>query len=312
MSIKIMPEKLQAFNAMPSSAVLRYFGEWTCQHELAALQHKYRSAEPYEHIIIDHFLNENVAKQISALFPTDVSKYYHYNNPIEVKYAYDDIHNLPSELQDIFYLLSTDVMENVFSCIVGDEIHTDPYLHGAGLHLHPRNGRLAVHLDYETHPISGAQRRLNIILHLSKEWKEEWNGHTELWNSSHDACMVASAVTFNRAVIFKTNDISWHGISKKIACPEGIYRKTLAFYYVSNQHDATNAETESETETETNAETETETKNNGKSSRKKALFVCDSNDHKDKLEPLLHIRQNRRIEWSDVIAHWPEWNADEF
>ena len=42
----------------------------------------------------------------------------------------------------------------------------DKYLHGAGLHKHPKYGRLNIHLDYEKHPISGKERRLNIILFI--------------------------------------------------------------------------------------------------------------------------------------------------
>ncbi len=34
-----------------------------------------------------------------------------------------------------------------------ENLEDDPTLHGAGLHMHPRNGRLMMHLDYEKHPI---------------------------------------------------------------------------------------------------------------------------------------------------------------
>lgn len=37
----------------------------------------------------------------------------------------------------------------------------------------------------------------------------------------------------NKAIIFETLEMSWHGVPKIIKCPEGIYRKTLALYYIS-------------------------------------------------------------------------------
>ena len=37
----------------------------------------------------------------------------------------------------------------------------------------------------------------------------------------------------NSAIIFETTEDSWHGVPDKIMCPENVYRKTLAFYYVS-------------------------------------------------------------------------------
>jgi len=68
---------------------------------------------------------------------------------------------------------------------------------------------------------------------MSKDWKEEWNGETQLWDKDLTKCVVKSPVIFNTAIIFKTNEISWHGLPEEIKCPEGILRKTIAYYYVS-------------------------------------------------------------------------------
>ena len=49
----------------------------------------------------------------------------------------------------------------------------DPYLHGAGLHAHPRNGRLNMHLDYEKHPIlEDKERRLKTADALRAMWRD--------------------------------------------------------------------------------------------------------------------------------------------
>jgi len=37
---------------------------------------------------------------------------------------------------------------------------------------------------------------------------------------------------FNRAIVFNTTQNSWHGMSRKLTAPEGIYRKSLAIYYM--------------------------------------------------------------------------------
>jgi len=93
---------------------------------------------------------------------------------------------------------------------------------------------LMMHLDYEKHPYTDRQRRLNIILYLSKDWSPEWNGATELWNKDMSKKVVQSDVVFNRAIIFQTNEESWHGLPEKIMCPKRILRKSLGFYYVSH------------------------------------------------------------------------------
>jgi hypothetical protein len=38
---------------------------------------------------------------------------------------------------------------------------------------------------------------------------------------------------FNRAVIFRTDQNSWHGLPSPIQCPEGVYRRSLAAYFVT-------------------------------------------------------------------------------
>jgi Rps23 Pro-64 3,4-dihydroxylase Tpa1-like proline 4-hydroxylase len=37
-----------------------------------------------------------------------------------------------------------------------------------------------MHLDYEKHPYSGKERRLNLIYFLNKEWDSNWGGELEL------------------------------------------------------------------------------------------------------------------------------------
>lgn len=296
MSVKIQPEKIDILNSSDSHVILSNFGTWTSN--LDSLRNQYSTAEPFQHIIIDNFLTSEIAEEISGLYPDGLERYHLYNNPIEVKYSFDNISELDPKMEKIFYLLSTTVMERIFSSITGIKLETDPYLNGAGLHLHPKNGRLGIHLDYEIHPISGKQRNLNIILYLSKDWKEDWNGHSELWNSDHSECIVKSPVKFNSALIFKTNEISWHGVSKKIMCPEGIYRKTLAFYYVSDKTDES---------------IENKIGNDGTGYRKKATFVCrPDEENKDKIAPFLEIRPLRRITTEDILNFWNEWDFEKF
>ena len=41
------------------------------------------------------------------------------------------------------------------------------------------------------------------------------------------------APVFNRAIIFDTTQHSWHGMSQQLQVPKGIYRKSLAVYYLT-------------------------------------------------------------------------------
>lgn len=296
MSIKIDNKELELINLLSESDIKSSFGNWTSNIE--EIGEKYKNGIPFEHVIINDFLNSVLAEEISELYPKDLTDYHFYNNPIEVKYAFDDMDKLDHKIRRIFYLLSSKVMEELFSQISGIKMEHDPYLHGAGLHVHPRNGRLGIHSDYEIHPYSGKQRNLNIILYLSKNWDESWGGASELWNSDASKLIVKSKVKFNTAIIFKTNEISWHGVSEKIKCPEGVFRKSFAYYYVSDKSDETH---------------ENRVGNDGSGYRKKATFVARPDENnKELLESFLQIRPLRRITDSDIKENWPDWNSENF
>uniref|UniRef100_A0A6C0BDL1 Prolyl 4-hydroxylase alpha subunit Fe(2+) 2OG dioxygenase domain-containing protein n=1 Tax=viral metagenome TaxID=1070528 RepID=A0A6C0BDL1_9ZZZZ len=289
--IKIDTEIINSFNKKQKNELKSSFGEWI--NDVEEIKKSYHEGLPFEHIIIKDFLNKDLANKISESYPDDINKWHHYNNPIEVKYAYDDLDVIDESIKNLFYILSTDFIASIFSSITDIKLECDPYLHGAGLHMHPRNGRLGVHLDYEIHPVSFKQRSLNIILYLSKDWREEWGGETELWDNNCKNAVLKSPVVFNTAIIFRTNNISWHGVPEKIKCPEGVFRKSFAYYYVTNVSE--------------------EDIHNKSELRQKATFVARPNElNKDKLEPFYKIRPVRRITNEDITEHWPEWNREEF
>eukprot|EP01126_Amoeba_proteus_P026020 TRINITY_DN2582_c0_g1_i12.p1 TRINITY_DN2582_c0_g1~~TRINITY_DN2582_c0_g1_i12.p1 ORF type:complete len:154 (+),score=26.75 TRINITY_DN2582_c0_g1_i12:42-503(+) len=78
------------------------------------------------------------------------------------------------------------------------ELEADPFLHGAGLHCHPPHGKLDIHLDYTLHPLlNNKERRLNLILFLCKDWKPEFGGELQLWDSNLKSCIQRCAVHHN-------------------------------------------------------------------------------------------------------------------
>jgi hypothetical protein len=207
------------------------FGEWI--HHTDTLRAEFQTAVPYKHVIIDSFFDETYANLLADAFPTVDTSWVKYWNPIEKKFALNHFSNAPMFESLFQHLQSDSFLHTVRSATGISTLEADPYLHGAGLHYHPNGGKLDMHLDYSIHPITGKERRVNIILYLNKEWKEEWGGDLELWDAAFTGPVTTVTPTFNRAVLFQTNDISWHGIPHPIRCPDGVGRKSLAIYYVS-------------------------------------------------------------------------------
>jgi Rps23 Pro-64 3,4-dihydroxylase Tpa1-like proline 4-hydroxylase len=282
--IKLEKTTLEEINLLPDK-VLGKFGNWI--NNIDYLCEQFVNAEPFEHVVIDDFLEENYADEIHNKFPDKFDNWHIYNNPIEVKYTYDNIKELDDSIKTYFYNLASNVMLDIFRKITKiPDLEFDEYLHGAGLHCHPRRGRLNIHLDYEKHPFTGKERRLNIIYFLSKDWKPEWNGDNELWDNNATKCIKKTGVKFNRAIIFKTNDISWHGLPTEIACPDKHYRKSLAFYYVSPLQNLQDK----------------------KQHRNKAKYIItEESDNLTNLKILCEIRSNRRLTTEDVNKYCPGW-----
>jgi dTDP-glucose 4,6-dehydratase len=275
-----------------------HFGDWINNTEF--LKEPFSKADPFEHIIIPNFLNEEYAEQIFNSFPVDYKnsgKWHKYYNPLEIKYANDDIKNMPRCIKKLFYLLSTKEITEKFASLSSiNDLEYDPYLHGAGLHIHPRNGKLDIHLDYEKHPYLNKERRLNMILYMSKDWKEEWNGDTQLWDNKMENCVVKSQVKFNTAIIFRTNEISWHGLPELIKCPEDVLRKSIAYYYISP------IVTDSR---------ENKFGNDGSGYRTKATYIKRPEDpYDERIEKLYKIRPLRLINQKDLDENYPDWEED--
>jgi hypothetical protein len=77
-------------------------------------------------------------------------------------------------------------------------------------------------------------RRINLLIYLNKDWKPEYGGNLELWDTGMSHKVAEYAPEFNRCVIFNTTDFSFHGNPVRVSCPPGRSRRSLAFYYYTN------------------------------------------------------------------------------
>lgn len=116
---------------------------------------------------------------------------------------------------------------------------SDPSLEGGGLHQSGRGGFLNVHTDFSTHHYrKNWRRRVNLILYLNEGWRPEWGGAIELWESNMRHCEAKVLPLLNHALIFNTDDKSFHGFPEPLTCPENVSRKSLALYYYTVETDS--------------------------------------------------------------------------
>ena len=217
---------------------MEHLGLWT--NNLDELKSQFVNAKPFEYVIINNFFTKEYAYYLNNIFPTPVSypnlEWYKYNNPLERKFALNKFTGEHNAFNMVFDLFKKIEFINLIKGITDiSNLEYDPHLHGAGLHAYPHNGKLDMHLDYSIHPISGKERRINLIYYLNDNWNDKWGGHLELRDQDlSEETKRKILPEFNTAIIFRTCDISFHGIPKPMTAPSDIFRKSLAFYYVSD------------------------------------------------------------------------------
>ena len=204
----------------------------------AAKEYKnYHNGLPFPNIVIENFFNEDYLNQILLDFP-DLSKIkssQKYLNKNEIKYANNDYQNFPDSIKNFFKFLNSNMYLNFLQKLtsVKEKLIVDPQLNGGGLHEIKKGGVLKIHTDFNKHPSLKLDRRINVLIYLNKDWKDQFGGHLELWDKDMLGCKKKILPTFNKMVIFSTNDFSNHGHPNPVICPSNQSRKSIALYYFS-------------------------------------------------------------------------------
>jgi hypothetical protein len=210
-------------------------------HDMAAdLSPVYAAAQPFPHIVIDDFLPAAAAEEVYASFTSfDRDVWRRSEHPNSIKLACNKLEQMPEPIQGTLTFFNTAGLMESVSAITGVEgLVADPRFEGGGMHLIKRGGFLRIHADFNYHRRLQMDRRLNLLLYLNKEWKDEYGGHLELWSRDMSRCVQRIAPLFNRCVIFSTTDFSYHGHPDPLACPPELTRKSLAVYYYTPERPA--------------------------------------------------------------------------
>ena len=198
---------------------------------------KYLRNKPFPHIYFDNFLPLEAAEAALREFPEPRQlTWSEFDNSNEKKLAFDVVEKLPASVRDdVLYFLNSRPMLQFLETLTGIKgVISDPYYVGGGLHQIKPGGKLEIHADFNRHTQLKLDRRINVLIYLNKDWKEEYGGHFELWNRDMTRAEQRILPLFNRCAIFSTTSFSYHGHPNPLACPPGRTRKSIATYYYSN------------------------------------------------------------------------------
>jgi hypothetical protein len=209
------------------------------------LAQQFARAEPFRHIVVDDFLQPEFCKNLIAEFP-----------PFDERAALNEMGKpgkkavVPeiAKIGPAFRKFDSLMREQAFLKFVGqitgiDSLLYDPQYVGGGTHENLAGQDLDLHVDFNFHPQTLLHRRLNLIVFLNPEWREEWGGNLELCSNPwhpEQACRKTIVPVANRAVLFETTENSWHGFTQIQLPPDrgDLARRSIAVYFYTRERPA--------------------------------------------------------------------------
>jgi 2OG-Fe(II) oxygenase superfamily len=210
------------------------------------LRQEFLANQPFRHVVIEPFLNPESCAQLISEFP-----------PFDQKHAVNEhgeagrhaVHSDLAGLGKAYAQFDRLMSDRDFLALVGritdiPDVLYDPEYVGGGTHENLDGEELDTHVDFNYHPRTHFHRRLNLIVFLNPEWEPPWGGCLELVRDPFESCSDSRkefVPIANRAVIFETTEVSWHGF-QRIRIPEGkgTSRKSIAVYFYSKERPTAN------------------------------------------------------------------------
>ena len=219
-----------------SGAEIVPYDRWMAAAE--ELHREFVSAEPFPALVLDNFLVPEAANRVLESFPSPNNEgWINYTRINERTLGMRNRQTIPPTAIEVLEELNSERFLSLLLAITGIEsLLPDHSLEGAGLHLSDRGGFLNVHTDFNVHPHRHEwRRRLNLLIYLNPGWEDAWGGHLEFWDPKVQHCVRSVAPVFNRAVLFSTDEKSFHGFPDAMHCPGDVTRKSLALYYFTHE-----------------------------------------------------------------------------
>ena len=199
------------------------------------------NSEPFNHIVIDNFVdNESLLKVEQEIRAIPDDKFqraivYGLTDVTKNKLSLENMNECGENTKNMIDFLNSNKMIQYLENLTGIEgLQADDFNMGGGIHKIQREGHLNIHADFNIHKKTRKYRRLNLLLYMNSNYKEQYNGHLELWNKEMTKCEKKISPLFNRAVIFRTTDDAYHGHLDPWMAPEGYDRVSFALYYYTD------------------------------------------------------------------------------
>jgi 2OG-Fe(II) oxygenase superfamily len=211
----------------------------------ATIRERFQQARPFRHVALDNFLEPSVAESMLADFPPfDERKAMNEHGQVGRKAVFESVKGLSPFYREFYDYINSKRFLAAMSELTGiPDLIADETLFGGGTHENLDGQGLDAHVDFNIDERHMLHRRINLLIYLNKEWDAAWGGSIELhsnpWYPESNQVQ-AFLPLFNRALIFETNEYSWHGF-KRIELPadrKHLSRKSFSIYLYTRDRPA--------------------------------------------------------------------------
>ena len=192
--------------------------------------------DPFPHFFIDDCFEVKFLDKIISSFPSIDSDQWDVSNDedieIKMRSKWESEFDIPENIVDVVRILNSSYILKALSEVLDiEKLIPDPYFTGGGLNATVSGGLLDVHVDGNYHDATGLNRRVNVILYLNPNWKDDWGGEFGLYDNTGEKLLKKIAPLNNRLMVFDTNDYSFHGLPDPLNFPPGEVRRSIILYY---------------------------------------------------------------------------------
>jgi 2OG-Fe(II) oxygenase superfamily len=210
------------------------------------LRERFARGRPLRHVVIDRFLAPLFCERLITDFPAFEER----NATNELgrlgrKAVVSALPGISSSYADFDRLMRSKAFRARLEEVTAiDQLLYDRDYAGGGTHENLDGQDLDWHVDFNYHPRRPLHRRLNLLLFLNPEWKEEWGGclefHNDPWHPEANPDTRPVLPIANTCVIFETTEASWHGFSRIRLPQDGHYRsrRSIAVYFYTKKRPA--------------------------------------------------------------------------
>lgn len=183
--------------------------------------------KPFKFIIIDNLFDIEILQKIE----TEIRNYSHermidsnkFLNKIIIEYDNEtrynkkvidtDIDEISINVKYIENMMNSYIFISFIEEITGiNNLKIDPNNFRSGIHSISKDGKLAIHTDFNYNIDINKYTAITIILFLNSDWKPSYNGELELWNPDMSECIKSIPPIINRLVIFTPTKNANHGV----------------------------------------------------------------------------------------------------